>query len=101
MAGEEISETLIVSIMLKGLPDKDFSKTRMPFSDLRQVLKTFEGSEKLNWGSSSNSNTAAALLVSRTSVNMFSGKYFFCSNSGYTKSIAFLRKFRLKDSECF
>ena len=47
VAGEKISEKLLVSVVLKGLPDSyeyfktvhDFSKTPTPFCDLKKALK--------------------------------------------------------------
>ena len=51
IAGENISEKLLVSVVLKGLPDSyeyfkavhGFSKTPTPFSDLKKSLKKFCG----------------------------------------------------------
>ena len=53
VAGEKISEKLLVSVVLKGLPDSyesfktvhDFSKTPTPFSDLKKSLKNFADSQ--------------------------------------------------------
>ena len=47
VAGEKISEKLLISFVLKGLPDSyeylktvhDFSKSPTPFSDLKKALK--------------------------------------------------------------
>ena len=55
VAGEKISEKLLVSVVLKCSPDSyeyfqtvhDFSKTPTPFFDLKKALKNFADSQKL------------------------------------------------------
>ena len=55
VAGEMIPEKLLVSVVLKGLPDSyeyfktvhDFSRTPTPFSDLKKALKNFSDSQKM------------------------------------------------------
>ena len=55
VAGEMISEKLLVSVVLKGSPDNydsfktvhDFSKTLTPFSDLKKILKNFAENKRL------------------------------------------------------
>ena len=92
VAGEKISEKLLVSVVLKGLPDSyeyfktvhDFSKSPTPFSDLKKALKKFADSQKLkNCGNSSNTKSEAALFVSRDNSKKFSGKCFRCNKSGH------------------
>ena len=115
-AGEKISEKLLVSVVLKGLPDSyeyfktvhDFSKTPTPFSDLKKALKNFADSQKFkDCGNTSNTNSEAALFVSRDNSKKFSGKCFRCNKSGHMKSsctvkqCSFCKKFRHNESECF
>ena len=95
VAGEKISDKLLVSVVLKGLPDSyeyfktvhDFSKTPTPFSDLKKALKNFADSQKLkDCGNSSNTKSEAALFVWRDNSKNFSGKCFRCNKSGHMKS---------------
>ena len=95
VAGEKISEKLLVSVVLKGLPDSyeyfktvhDFSKTHTPLSDLKKALKIFPDSQKLkDCGNSSNTMSEAALFVSRDKSKNISGKCFRCNKSGHMKS---------------
>ena len=52
VAGEKISEKMLVSVVFKGLPDSyeyfrmvhDFSKTLFSFPDLKKALKNFADS---------------------------------------------------------
>ena len=92
VAGEKISEKLLVSVVLKGLPDSyeyfktvhDFSKTPTPFSYLKKALKIFADSQKLkDCGNSSNIKSEAALFVSRDKSKKFSGKCYRCNKSGH------------------
>ena len=114
VAGEKISEKLLVSVVLKGLPDSyeyfrtvhDFSKTPTPFSDLKKALENFADSQKLkDCGNSSNTKSEAALSVSRDNSKKFSGKCFRCNKSGHMKSsftvkqCSFCKK--LGHNECF
>ena len=116
VAGEKISEKLLVSVVLKGLPDSyeyfktvhDFSKTPTPFSDLKKALKNFADSQKLkDCGNSSNTKSEAALFVSRENSKKFSGKCFRCNKSGHMKSsctvkqCSFCKKFGHNESKCF
>ena len=69
-AGEKISETLLISVVLKGLPDSfdyfktvhDFSKTKASFSDVEKALKNFANSQK-----DANSSGGSFALVSEVS----------------------------------
>ena len=116
VAGEKTSEKLLVSVVLKGLPDSyeyfktvhDFSKTPTPFSDLKKALKNFADSQKLkDCGNSSNTKSEAALFVSRDNSKKFSGKCFCCNKSGHMKSsctvkqCSFRKKFGHNESNCF
>ena len=115
-AGEEISEKLLVSVVLKGLLDNyecfktvdDFSKTPVPFSDLKKALKIFADSQNLKErGNSSNTKSEAALFVSPESSKKFSGKGFRCNKSGRLKSTCnakhccFCKMFGHNESKCF
>ena len=116
VAGEKILEKLLVSVFLKGLPDRyeyfktvhDFSKTPTPFSDLKKALKNFADSQKLkDCGNSSNTKSEAALFVSRDNSKKFSGKCFHCNKSGHMKSsytvkqCTFCKTFGHNESKCF
>ena len=94
VAGEKISENLLVSVVLKCLPDSyeyfetvhEFSKTPTPFSDLKKALKNFANSQKLkDCGNSSNTKSEAALFVSRDTSKKIFGKCFRCNKSGHIK----------------
>ena len=113
---EKISQKLLVSVVLKGLPDSyeyfntvhDFSKTPTPFSDLKKALKNFADSQKLkDCGNSSNTKSEAALFVSRDNSKKFSGKCFRCNKSGHMNSsctveqCSFCKKFGHNESKCF
>ena len=80
VAGEKISEKLLVSVVLKCLPDSyeyfktmhDFSNTPTPFSDLKRALKNFEDPQKLkDCGNSSNAKSEAELFVLRDNSEIF------------------------------
>ena len=95
VAREKISEKLLVSVVLKGLPNSYvyfktvhfFSKTPTPFFDLKKALKNFADSQNLkDCGNSSNTKSEAALFVSRDNSKKFSGKCFSCNKSGHMKS---------------
>ena len=116
VAGEKISEKLLVSVVLKRLPDSyeyfktvhDFSKTPTPFPDLKKALKNIADSQKLkNCGNSSNTKSEAALSVSRDNSKKVSGKCFRCNKSGHMKSsctvkqCSFCKKFGHNESKCF
>ena len=116
VAGEKISEKLLVSVVLKGLPNSyeyfktvhDFSKTPTPFSELKKALKIFADSQKLkDCGNSSNTKSEAALFVSRDNSKNFSGKCFPCNKSGHmkrsctVKQCSFCKKFGHNESKCF
>ena len=55
LAGENVSEKLLTSIVLKGLPSEydyfktvhDFSKDKASFSEMKKSLKNFESSRNL------------------------------------------------------
>ena len=85
LAGKKISEKLLVSVFLEGLPDSyeyfrtvhDFSKSPATFCDLKEALKNFADSQNFkNCGNSSKTKSEAALFVSRDNSKEFSGKYF-------------------------
>ena len=116
VSGEKISEKLLVSVVLKDLPDSyeyfktvhDFSKAPTPFSDLKKALKKFADSQKLkDCVNSSNNKSEAALFVSRHNSQKFSGKCFHCNKSGHMKSSCIVKKcsickkFGLNESKCF
>ena len=116
VAGQKISEKLLVSVVLKGLPDSyeyfrtghDFSSSRTPFSDLKKALKNFADSQKLkDCGTTSNSKSEAALFASRGNGRKFSGKCFRCNKIGHLKSsctvkqCSFCKKFGHSESKCF
>ena len=95
VAGEKISEKLLVSVVFKGLFDSyedfktvhGFSKTPTPFSDLKKALKKIADSQKLkDCGNSSNTKSEVALFVSRDNSEKFSGNCFRCKKSGHMKS---------------
>ena len=95
VAGEKISETLLVSVVLEGLPDSyeyfrtmhDFSKTPTPFFDLKKALKNFADSQKLkDCGNSSNTKSEAALFVSRDNSKKVSDICFRCIKCGHMKN---------------
>ena len=116
VAGEKISEKLLVSVNFKGLPDNyeyfktvhDFSKTLTPFSDLKKALKNFADRHKLkDCGNSSNTESEAALFVSRDNSKKFSGKCFRCNKSGQmkrsctVKQCSICKTFGQNESKCF
>ena len=116
VAGEKISETLLVSVVLEGLPDSyeyfktvhDFSKTPTPFSDWKKALKNFADSQQLkDCGNSSYTKSEAALFFEQDNSKKFSGKCFRCNKSGLMKSsctvkqCSFCKKFGHNESECF
>ena len=116
VAGEKISEKLLVSVVLKGLPDSyeyfktvhNFSSTRTPFSDLKKALKNFADSQKLkDCSTTSNSKSEAALFASRGNGKKFSGKCFRCNKIGHlkcsctVKQCSFCKKFGHSGSNCF
>ena len=116
VAGEKISEKLLVSVVLKGLPDSyeyfktvhDFSSTRTPFSYLKKALKNFADSQKLkDCGTTSTSKPEAALFASRSNGKKFSGKCFRCNKIGHLKSTctvkqcSFCKKFGHSEAKCF
>ena len=116
VAGEKISEKLLVSAVLKGLPDSyeyfktvhDFLKTPTPFSDLKKSLKNFADSQKLkDCGNSSITKSEAALFVSRDNSKKFSRKRSRCNKSGHLKSSCTVKqcfickKFGHNESKCF
>ena len=116
IAGEKISEKLLVSVVLKGLPDSyeyfmtvhGFSKTPTPFSDLKKALKNFANFQKLkDCGNSSETKSEAALFVSRDNSEKFSGNCFRCNKSGHikmsctVKECSICKEFGEKESKCF
>ena len=116
VAGEKISGKLLVSVVLKGLPNSyeyfktvhDSSKAPTSFSDLKKALKNFADSLKLkDCGNSSNTKSEAALFVSRDNSQKFSGKCFRCNKNGHMKSScavkqrSFCKKFGHNVSKCF
>ena len=116
VAGEKISETLLVSIVLKVLPDSyeyfrtvhDFSKTPTPFSDFKKALKNFADSQKLkDCGNASITKSEAELFVSQDISKRFSGKCFRCNKSGHMKSsctvkqCSLCKKFGHNETKCF
>ena len=115
VAGEKISEKLLVSIVLKGLPDSceyfqtvhGFSKAPTPFSDLKKALKDFEDSQKLkDCGNLITTKSEAALFVLRDNSKKVSGKCFRCNKSGHMKSSCTVKqcyickKFGHNESNC-
>ena len=115
VAGQKISQKLLVSVVLKSLPDSyeyfktvhDFSKTPTPSSDLKK-LKISADSQKLkDCGNSSNTKSEAALFVSRCNSKEFSGKCFRCNKSGHMKNsctveqCSFCKKFGHNEAKCF
>ena len=116
VAGEKISEKLLVSVVLKSLPDSyeyfetvhDFSKTPTPFSDLKKALKNFPDSQNVkDCGNSSNTMSEAALFVSRDTPKKYSGKCFRCNKSRHMKNFcavkqcSICKKFEHNQSKCF
>ena len=116
VAGEKISQKLLVSIVLKGLRDSfeyfktvhDFFKTPTPFSDLKKALKYFADSQKLKEaGRARNSKSETTLLVSEESSKKISGKCFRCQKIGHmqnsceVKQCSICKKFGHVESKCF
>ena len=115
VAGEKISEELIVSVVFKSLPDKyeyiktvhGFSNPPSPFFDLKKALKNFVDSQKLkDCGISSNTKSEVALFVSRDNAKKFSGKCFCWYRSGHMKKFctpkqcSICNKFGHNGSQC-
>ena len=116
VAGEKISEKLLVSVVVKGLSDSyeylktvhDFSKTPSPFSDSKKALKNFADSQKLkDCCKSSNIESEAALFVSRDNSKISSDKCSCCNKSGHMKNsctvkqCSICKKFGHNESKCF
>ena len=95
VAGEKTSEKLLVSVVLKGLPDTyeyfktmhDFLKTPTPFSDLKKALKIFADSQNLeDCDNSINTNSDATFFVSRDNAKKISKKSFRCNKIEHMKN---------------
>ena len=93
-AGEEISDSLLISVVLKGLPKAfdyfktvhDFSKDKSTFADVKKSLKAFSDSIKV----SSSEGSPVSLLSSSHSKpksnSRFNGTCFKCNKSGHKAS---------------
>ena len=116
IAGEKISEKLIVCVVLEGVPDTHgcfrtmhgFSKTPNPFVDLKKALKNFSDSQNVkDCGHSSNTKSNAALFVSRDNVKKFSGECFQCYKNEHVKTLctvnicSICNEFGHSEFECF
>ena len=116
VAGEKISEMLLVPVVLIGLPDSyeffktvhDLSKIPTPFSDLKKALKDFADWQELKGcGNSSNTKSEGAFLVSRVNFKELFGKCFRCNKSGHRKTsctvkqVSICKKFGHNESRCF
>ena len=66
LAGEKVSENMLTSIVLKGLPSEydyfktvhNFSKDKASFAEVKKALKNFESSRNLQTATASNENVA-------------------------------------------
>ena len=116
LEGEKISEKVLVSVVLRELPDNleyfktahDFCETAFPFSDLKKSLKCVADSQKMkDCGNWSNTKSDAALFVSPDIAEKFFGKNLRCNGSGHmTKSstveyCSTCKNFRQSGSKCF
>ena len=120
LAGEKISENMLTSIVLKGLPSEydyfntvhDFSKDKASFAEVKKALKNFESSRNLQTATASNENVA---LLSKGTVaesssrkrEKFTGKCRRCSKSGHKQATCrvsqcnFCRRFGHEENKCF
>ena len=99
LAGEKVSENMLTSIVLKGLPSEydyfktvhDFSKDKTSFAEVKKAIKKFESSRNLQTATASNENVA---LLSKGTVakssarkpEKFNGKCSRCGKSGHKQA---------------
>ena len=120
LAGEKVSENMLTSVVLKGLPsDYDYFKTVQVFSknmasfvEVKKPIKNFESSRNLQTTTASNENVA--LLSKGTATKSFSrkpekftGTGRRCIKSGHKQATCrvsqcnFCRRFDHEENKCF
>ena len=110
LAGEKVSENMLTSIVIKGLPSvydyfktvHDFPKDKASFAEVKKALKNFESSRNLQTATASNENVA---LLSKGTVAKSVGK---CrGKSGHKQATCrvsqcnFCRRFGHEENKCF
>ena len=93
-AGEKVSENLVISVVLKGLPSSyeyfktvhDFSKDKSSFQDVKKALKNFDASKNVRKETTDNFALMAHASSSNFSKQPFTGKCFKCGKPGHQKS---------------
>ena len=120
LAGEKVSENMLTSIVLKGLPFEfdyfktvhDFSKDKASFAEVKKALKNFESSRNLQTATASNENVALLSKgpVAKSSARKpekFNGKCRRCGKSGHKQATCrvsqcnFCRRFGHEENKCF
>ena len=93
-AGEKVSESLLISIVLKGLPNSfdyfktvhDFSTTKASFSDVKKALKNFANSQELKRETSSEGDVQNQAFLSS-----FRGGYRGGNRGSFSRGRGFSR----------
>lgn len=97
VAGEKVSEPLLVSVVLKGLPNSydyfktvhDFSKTKTSFSDVKKALINFSDSQKIRKHVTEATESCALFTGTKpkdrssNQQGKFVGKCFSCGKLGH------------------
>ena len=120
LAGEKVSENMLTSVALKGLPSEydyfktvhDVSRERASFAEVKKALKIFESSRNQQTATASNENVALLSkgIVAKRSARKpekFTGKCRRCGKSGHKQATCrasqcnFCRRFGHEDNKCF
>ena len=120
IAGDKVSENLLTSKVLKGLPSEydyfktvhDLSKDKASFAEVKKALKCFENSRNLQTATASNENVASLSkeTVAKSSsrkLEKFTGKCMCCGKSGHKQATCrvsqcnFCRRFGHEENKCF